>query len=136
MKYLCLAYYDEDVFDTLPAAELESLVHQCAPHDEAMRSGGHLFAVASLAHRTATTLHPQNGSVVVTEGHYAPGRHQIGAVFIIESRDLNEAIRVASEHPAAHSGKELGWAIEVRPIETFEQPEGCDSLTQAPGVAD
>ncbi len=40
----------------------------------------------------------------------------------IEARDLNEAIRVASKHPAAHLGEHVRWGIEVRPIEGFEQP--------------
>jgi len=44
----------------------------------------------------------------------------VGGFFIIEARDLNEAIRVASKHPAAHLGEQVGWGIEVRPIETYE----------------
>jgi hypothetical protein len=45
----------------------------------------------------------------------------IGAFFVIEGHDLNEAIRVASKHPAAYLGEQVGWGIEVRPIETFEE---------------
>jgi hypothetical protein len=41
---------------------------------------------------------------------------------MIEASDLNDAIRVASKHPAAHLGEQLGWGIEVRPVEFFQQP--------------
>jgi hypothetical protein len=46
----------------------------------------------------------------------------VGGFFIIEAQHLNEAIRVSSKHPTAHLGEHVGWDIEVRPIEGFEQP--------------
>jgi hypothetical protein len=46
---------------------------------------------------------------------------QVGGFFMIEARELNERIRVASKHPAAMLGEHVGWAIEVRPIESFEE---------------
>lgn len=46
----------------------------------------------------------------------------MGGFFIIEARDLNEAMLVASKHPAAHLGEHVGWGIGVRPNEGFEQP--------------
>ena len=39
----------------------------------------------------------------------------------VEAKDLNDAIRVASKHPAAHLGEHVGWGIEIRPIEFFQQ---------------
>jgi hypothetical protein len=47
-------------------------------------------------------------------------KEKVGGLIVIEARDLNEALRVAALHPAAHLGEHLGWAIEVRPI-----AEGC-----------
>jgi hypothetical protein len=122
MKYLCLAYYDEKKFDTLSKTELEAIVSECQPHDEALRKSSHLLAVASLQHRMATTLRPRNGKTSVIDGPFAETKEQIGAFFIIEAKDLNEAIRVASKHPAAQLGERMGWGVEVRPIEMFEQP--------------
>lgn len=121
MKYLCLAYYDEDALARLPASALEDLGRECGPRDEAMRAQGHLVTVASLAEGSAMTLQPAAGSTSVREGHVVDGPRQVGAIFILEARDLNEAIRVASMHPAACLHEELGWAVEVRPIESFEQ---------------
>jgi hypothetical protein len=121
MKYLCLAYYDEMAFDAMSKAEMEALVRQCPPYDEALRSSGHLVIQASLGStRATTTVRPRNGKPLVTDGRFIETKEQVGGFFIIEARDLNEAIRVASKHPAANVGEQVGWAIEVRPIEAYE----------------
>lgn len=122
MKFLCLAYYDEKKCDALPKAELAAIVRECQAHDEALRKSGHLIAVASLAPtRTTTSVRPRNGKPSVTDGPFAETKEQVGAFFIIEARDLNEATQVASQHPAAHLGEQVGWGIEVRPIDHFVQ---------------
>ena len=121
MKYLCLAYYNEKAFDELPRADVEALVSQCPAYDEALRSSGHLVIQASLGStRATTTVRPRNGKPLVTDGPFIETKEQVGGFFIIEARDLNEAIRVASKHPAANIGEQVGWAIEVRPIEAYE----------------
>ena len=122
MKFLCLGYYDEKKFDALPKAELDAIVRQCQTHDEALRKSGHLMLVASLAPpRTTTSVRPKNGKPSVTDGPYAETKEQIGAFFIIEAKDLDEATKVASQHPAAHLGENVGWGVEVRPIDYFMQ---------------
>jgi hypothetical protein len=122
MKYLCLAYYNETAFNALPKAELEALVAKCQSHDQALRDSGQLQLVASLAAPAASAcVRPRQGIPSVTDGPYAETKDQLGAFFILDARDLNEAIRVASKHPAAHLGEQVGWGIEVRPIEFFDQ---------------
>jgi hypothetical protein len=121
MKYLCLAYYNEKAFEALPSAEVDALVSQCPGYDEALRNSGHLVIQASLGSTRATaTVRPRNGKPMVTDGPFVETKEQVGGFFIIEARDLNEAIRVASKHPAANIGEQAGWAIEVRPIEMYE----------------
>jgi hypothetical protein len=115
MKYLCMAYGDRQKMEALSKAEFEALVARCRVHDEELRKSGQLVLVESLEWGT-TTLRPRNGKVVVTDGPFAETKEQVGGLFIIEARDLNDAIRVASLHPAAHLGEQLGWGIEVRPI--------------------
>jgi hypothetical protein len=123
MKYLCLAYYDEKKFDALPKAELDALVGQCPRYDAELRKSGHLIVQASLGPARATmTVRPRNGRVSITDGPFAETKEQVGGFFIVEAKDLNETIRVASMHPAAHLGEQVGWGVEVRPIEGFEQP--------------
>ena len=121
MKYLCLAYYDEKAFAALSKAEVDALVSQCPGYDETLRNSGHLVIQASLGSTRATaTVRPRNGKPMVTDGPFVETKEQVGGFFIIEARDLNEAIRVASKHPAANIGEQAGWAIEVRPIEMYE----------------
>jgi hypothetical protein len=121
MRYLCLAYYNEKAFDALPRAEVNALVSQCPAYDEALRNSGHLVIQASLGStRATTTVRPRNGKPLVTDGPFIETKEQVGGFFIIEARDLNEAIRVTSKHPAANIGEQVGWAIEVRPIEAYE----------------
>ena len=127
MKFLCLAYYDEKKFDALPKDQLDAIVSRCQTHDEALRNSGHLILVASLGPtRSTSSIRPRRGKPVVTDGPYAETKEQIGAFFIIEAADLNAATRIASLHPAAHLGEEVGWGVEVRPIDYFHQsPSGA-----------
>lgn len=123
MKFLCLGFYDEKKFDALSKTEVDALVSQCQSHDEALRQSGHLLAVASLGPTQMTrTVRPRNGQVTVTDGPFVETKEQVGAFFLIEARDLDEALRVASLHPAAHLGEHVGWGVEVRPIDMYEQP--------------
>jgi hypothetical protein len=122
MKYLCLAYYDEKKFDALSYAEKQAIGVDCKSHDEELHQSGHLLMVASLAAPRATaSVRPRNGKAWVTDGPYVETKEQLGSFFLIEAADLNEAIRVASKHPAAVLNEHLGWGIEVRPIDFFEQ---------------
>ncbi|MCL4801462.1 MAG: hypothetical protein KJ025_17865 [Burkholderiales bacterium] len=122
MKYLCLAYYDAERFAALPAAERDALVSRCPPYDAALRASGHLVAQASLGPASATaSVRPRDGGASMTDGPFTETKEQVGGFFIVEAKDLNEAIRAASLHPAAHLGGEVGWGVEVRPIEHFEQ---------------
>jgi hypothetical protein len=120
MRYLCLGYYDEDAFDRLSPGELEKLVGECGVHDAALRASGHLVSVASLAHRSARSLRPDGGATSVTDGPFAETKEIVGSFFVIEAADLDDAVRIASLHPAAQLGERLGWGVEVRPIDSFE----------------
>jgi len=121
MKYLCLAYYSEKEFEALSPAELEALESQCPPHDAELRKTGHLLAQASLGSpRAAAILRPRSGKISVTDGPFIETNEQVGGFFMIEAKDLQEAIEIASRHPAAHLGEDVGWGIEIRSIEGIE----------------
>ena len=115
MKYLCLLYGDQAKMEAMPKAEFEALVAQCRPFDEELRASGHVVLVESLEWGT-TTIRTRNGKTVVTDGPFVETREKVGSILILEANDLNEAIRVASMHPAARLGEQGGWAVEVRPI--------------------
>ena len=68
---------------------------------------------------TATTVRVRNGRTSTTDGPFAETKEQLGGYYLIEARDLNDAIQVASKIPAARTG-----CIEVRPVEVFDAPAG------------
>ena len=121
MKYLCLAYYDEKKFDTLTKEDLQKIGRDVKPYDEALKGTGALVLGASLGSaRGSKSIRPRSGKVTVTDGPFAETKEQVGGLFIIEANDLDEAVRIASKHPAANLNENLGWGIEVRPIEVFK----------------
>lgn len=123
MKYLCLAYYDEKKCSTLSKAELAAIGAECKAYDAELLASGKVSCVGSLAATHASaSVHPRNGTPSVTDGPYAETKEQIGAFFIIEASNIEEAIGTASKHPAAHLNEHLGWGIEIRPVEFFVQP--------------
>jgi hypothetical protein len=122
MKYLCFGYYNPTAFEKLPRAELDELVQKCRAHDAALHDSGHLLAVGSLAAPAAAkSVRPRNGKPLVTDGPFAEAKEVIGAFFIIEARDEQEAVDIASRHPAAHLGEHVGWGVEVRAIDFMQE---------------
>jgi len=96
-------------------------VSKFAAYDGALRESGRLVVQASLGSpRTSTVLRPRNEKPSITDGPFIETKEQVGGFFIIEAEDLDEAIRVASKHPAANIGGEVGWAVEIRPVEGYE----------------
>lgn len=112
MKYLCLIYAEENQLDTLSDQDLRDMIGECLAYDEALRHSGHWLAAEALQPvHTATTLRVRNERLSVTDGPFAETKEQLGGFYLIEARDLNDAIRIASRIPSARFG-----AIEVRPI--------------------
>lgn len=112
MKYLCLIYYDEKALDNMPPAERDRLVAEAYDYyDELVRSGYGLAGDALQSVETATTIRPRGGKVTVTDGPFVETKEQLGGYVVIDARDLDEAIRLASRLPPARLG-----GVEVRPI--------------------
>ena len=112
MKYLCLVYLEEKKLYALSKSESEALIEESLAFDDALRKSGHYVVSDALQPvHTATTVRVQNGKVSVTDGPFAETKEQLGGFVLIEARDLNEAIQVASKIPPGRFG-----CIEVRPI--------------------
>jgi hypothetical protein len=112
MKYLCMIFYDEKKLDTLPPQEFQALVDQSLEYDEVLRKGNHLLANQALQPvRDAVTIRPRGGKMMVTDGPFAETREQIGGFILMEAKDREEAIRLASAIPNLHLG-----GVEVRPV--------------------
>lgn len=120
MKYLCLAYEAETVFKTMPGPEWDALREETLSYVETLQRGGQLIDTRPLqSATTAVTLKVRGGQLAVTDGPFAETKEQLGGYFLIEARDLNEAIQIAAKWPGARYGQ-----IEVRPIEDGLRAEG------------
>jgi len=112
MRYLCLIYNDERQLGAIPASDYEAFADEHLAFDEELRASGHRVAAEALQPaRTATTVRIRKGELFTTDGPFAETKEQLGGFLLIEARDLNEAIRLASKIPSARTG-----SIEVRPI--------------------
>ncbi|MCC5858323.1 MAG: YciI family protein [Ectothiorhodospiraceae bacterium] len=112
MKYLCLIYVDEKRLEATPPQELEAVAAACDAHSEELRRSGRLLASERLESvQTATTVRKVDGSVVTTDGPFAETKEQLAGFFLVDARDLNDAIRIAADIPPGRFG-----CIEVRPV--------------------
>jgi hypothetical protein len=112
MKYLCLIYQDETRWPILPKAEAEQIYGEYFAFTDGIKSSGHYIGSNRLEPtRTAITVRVRNGEVLTTDGPFAETKEQLGGYYLIEARDLNDAVQVASRIPGARSG-----SIEVRPV--------------------
>lgn len=120
MKYLCLAYEEEKTFNAMSPSEWQALRGETLAYVEELTRNGHLVSAEPLQSvRTATTLRVRNGKLSITDGPFAETKETLGGFFLIEARDLNEAIQVASKWPSVRLG-----SIEVRPIDPELRAEG------------
>ncbi|CAN7253116.1 YciI family protein [Pseudoxanthomonas sp. LjRoot143] len=120
MKYLGLAYFTPAKFAAMSPDDVEALVSQCPALDEKMRATGKVLVAASLGDLEGwRTLRPSNGRTQVSDGPYTESKEVVGGLFIIEADDPEEAVRIASLHPAATLGEAGGWAVELIPMDFY-----------------
>ena len=117
MKYLCLIYDEEKKLADMSKSEMDALMHEYFAFTDDIRKSGHYLGGESLQPvHTATTLRIRNGKMSTTDGPFAETKEQLGGFYLINAKDLNDAIQVASRIPSARFG-----SIEVRPIEEFDR---------------
>jgi hypothetical protein len=115
MKYLCLIYENERAWETMPQGEAEAIMNEYFAFTEDVRKSGKYVAGEALQPTpTATTVRVRNGKISTTDGPFAETKEQLGGFYLIEAKDLNDAIQVASRIPSARLG-----SIEVRPVVDF-----------------
>ncbi len=115
MKYICLGYMDEKVFEGMTETEQAHFVDSCFSYDDELRKNGHYVGGEALQPgKNAAMLRMQNGRVSVTDGPFAETKEQIGGIMILEADDLNHAIQLMSKHPSLALGKG-GGSWEIRP---------------------
>jgi hypothetical protein len=105
MKYLCLVYMEKDKLHAVPDSE-------CLACGNGFRQSGVLVAAEALQPvDTATTVRVRNGKVAITDGPFAETKEQLAGFYLVEARDLNEALQIAAKIPPAREG-----SVEVRPV--------------------
>jgi hypothetical protein len=113
MKYLCLIYDDEKKWETMSKAEADAYMGEYFAFTDGIKASGHYIGGEALQPvQTATTVRSRNGKLSTTDGPFAETKEQLGGYYLIEARDLNDALQVAQKIPSVRTG-----SIEVRPIQ-------------------
>ena len=115
MKYLCLIYDEEKVYAGMSKAEGDAFMGEYFAFTEGIKKSGHYVGGEALKPvHTATTVRIRHGKMTTTDGPFAETKEQLGGYYLIEAKDLNEAIQIAAKIPSARMG-----SVEVRPVEVF-----------------
>ena len=117
MRYLCLIYDEEKKMHTMSKEESDKFMGEYFAFTEGIKQSGQYVAGEALQPvQTATSVRLRNGKSSTTDGPFAETKEQLGGFYMIEAKDLNEAIQVASKIPSARTG-----TIEVRPVVDFSK---------------
>src|SRR3954471_16556374 len=123
MKYACLVYLEEPLLHAVSDRE-------CIAFGESLRGGGqHLGGEALHPVSAATTVRVRSGKVTVTDGPFAETKEQLAGFYMIEAKDLDEAIRLAAGNPPARVG-----SIEVRPIRPIRETVADARMNKSTGA--
>ena len=112
MKYLLLIYENEGDFAKVTEEEGNKIFAEYMEYTKGIRKAGNYIGGEALQPiATATTVRQRNGKTLTTDGPFAETKEQLGGYYLVEAKDLDEAIKLAGGIPAVRTG-----SIEVRPI--------------------
>jgi hypothetical protein len=115
VKYMLLIYDDEQAWEKLAETERHRILGEYMQFTQQIKSTGKYVMGAQLRQTlSATSVRIRNGKRVVTDGPFAETREQLGGYYVIDAKDLDEALDVAAEIPSARVG-----TVEIRPIVDF-----------------
>jgi hypothetical protein len=116
MHYLLLIYQNEAEVEKMDAAHLKTMHADYMAFTQSIVQAGHFKAGDALQQTsTATTVRVRNGKTITTDGPFAETREQLAGYYLIDAKDLDQAVTLAERVPSAKHG-----AIEVRPIRVFD----------------
>lgn len=116
MKFVCFGYFDEEAWAALSESEQQRFMDECFAYDDVLRKNGPIGGEALQTVRNARTLRFRNGNLLITDGPYAETKEQIGGFFSFEAKDMDEAVRLVSNHPGLKAGP-----FEIRPVEDMTE---------------
>jgi hypothetical protein len=109
MKYLCLVYLDAEHWNACSD-------NVCADYAQQVAGGGRLLAAEPLhGTHTATTVRVRQGQVTLYDGPFAETKEMLAGFYLVDAKDLNEAVQIAAGIPPAQHG-----SIEVRPVRELQ----------------
>lgn len=112
MQYLLLIYGEEKRWEKIPATERDTILQEYMDYSQSIAQSGHLRGGNELDATTkAKTVKVRDGKQLVTDGPFAETKEQLGGYYLVEAKDVNEALALAARIPSARWG-----SIEVRPI--------------------
>jgi hypothetical protein len=115
VRYLCLIYDDESKWGTMPKEQAEAMMGEYFAFTEGIKQSGHYVGGEALQPtQTATTVRVRGGKISTTDGPFAETKEHLGGYYLINAKDLNDAIAVAAKIPSSRIG-----SIEIRPIQEF-----------------
>jgi hypothetical protein len=115
MRYLCLIYDEEKKLAARSQSEAKAFTGEYIAFTEAIQKSGHYLGGEALQPvQAATTVRVRNGKISTVDGPFAETKEQLGGFYLINARDLNDALQVAARIPSARLG-----CVEVRPIREF-----------------
>ncbi|SDU04408.1 YciI family protein [Halopseudomonas salegens] len=111
MKYVALVYYQESLINAMSEQQWHDLNQECIACVERLTAQGHYLAGQALhPSDSATTLRRRDDEILISDGPFAETKEQLAGFYLLEARDLDEALQLASKIPPARLG-----SIEVRP---------------------
>jgi hypothetical protein len=116
MQYLLAIYRSEAELGKMTDADRKQMTAEYGAYTQSIIQSGHFKAGDGLQpSTTATTVRVRDGKILTTDGPFAETREQLGGYYLVEAKDLDEAIGLAARIPGARSG-----SIEVRPIMIYK----------------
>jgi hypothetical protein len=116
MQYLLLIYQNEVEYAKNDAATSQKMMAEYQTFTQSIIQSGNFKGADRLQPTTtATTVRVRDGKVLATDGPFAETREQLGGYYLIDAKDINAAIDIASRIPGARTG-----SIEVRPVWVYE----------------
>jgi len=119
MQYLCLVYFQPDIFERMSDQEKKTLDRDSLAYDRQLKASGHyLHSNALQSVDRAVTVRVRDDRMSSTDGPFAETKEHLGGFILIEAKSMDEAVRLASGIPLARLG-----SIEVRPIYDIPDPD-------------
>jgi hypothetical protein len=112
MKYMLLIYVDQQIWEKVAEDERQQMLNESVKLANEIDSSGRYLSAARLQPTTtASTVRVREGNRLVTDGPFAETREQLGGYFLIDAKDLEEAMSIGARIPGARVG-----AVEIRPV--------------------